>query len=289
MSTAANIVHTPHTAHPIPLREQAFTLHCQGLRSPAIAQELGVPERTIRAWIASTLDDLKEDLQLNRREQLLLAVERQHQLTAAAWQRFEREATARDALLDAALQSLLAAADVSGASTHSINIHLPTSTPAPRYLSLILQANKETNRLLSLYTLANLHLLTPDSPETAPAPFADSAIAAETATTPAPPPAFRPSIERAPAFQGRDSSVPAQSATDPSTLAADLVGVSTGRPQCLEERFLAETATAASPLPVGEAPPATQLAHKRRADQGPGVRSPAQSATAGANGCSLTG
>ena len=84
-STAPNLTHLPHTAHPLPLREQAFTLHCQGLRSPAISQELGVPERTIRAWIASVLEALKDDLQLNCREQLLLAVERQHQLTATCW------------------------------------------------------------------------------------------------------------------------------------------------------------------------------------------------------------
>src|SRR5579859_6162301 len=72
------------SAAAIPLREQAFTLHCQGLRSPAIAAELGVSARTIRAWIAAALADLKDEHQHTRREQLLLAVERQHQLTATA-------------------------------------------------------------------------------------------------------------------------------------------------------------------------------------------------------------
>src|SRR5579872_4197901 len=235
MSTATvspNISHLPHTAHPIPLREHAFTLHCQGLRSPAIAAELGVSERTIRAWIAAALADLKDDLQLNRREQLLLAVERQHQLTAVAWQQFETEAAARHALLDATLQSLLAAAEASNpanaSSTRSITIHLPASTPAPRYLSLILQANKEANRLLGLHTLARLQLLTsdlPDSPAVEPFPISDPDIPAESATAsaaPAPSPAFGPSAP-APAFQGRDSSVPAKTATDPQSAQADFV------------------------------------------------------------------
>src|SRR5579872_1575687 len=193
MSTATvspNISHLPHTAHPIPLREHAFTLHCQGLRSPAIAAELGVSERTIRAWIAAALADLNDDVQLNRREQLLLAVERQHQLTATAWQQFEAEAAARNALLDAARDTLLnvansssdAAGTSTGPSTRPLHFHLPASTPAPRYLSLILQATKEANRLLGLHTLARLHLLTPESPETDPAPLTDADIPAESAT-----------------------------------------------------------------------------------------------------------
>ena len=39
-------------------REQAFTLHLQGYRSPAIAAHLGVPERTIRYWIQTTTQQL---------------------------------------------------------------------------------------------------------------------------------------------------------------------------------------------------------------------------------------
>src|SRR5579872_1814390 len=135
MSTATvspNISHLPHTAHPIPLREHAFTLHCQGLRSPAIAAELGVSERTIRAWIAAALADLKDDLQLNRREQLLLAVARQHQLTAVAWQQFEAEAAARNAILDAARDTLVNAAnnpvESVNPSTRPLHVHLHSST-----------------------------------------------------------------------------------------------------------------------------------------------------------------
>ena len=119
MSTAAAtppISHTSRSAHPLPLREQAFTLHCHGLRSPAIAAELGVPERTIRAWIAAALDDLKDDLQINRRQQLLLAVERQNAITAAAWQQFEAETAARSALLDALLDACQHSTDAASAS-----------------------------------------------------------------------------------------------------------------------------------------------------------------------------
>ncbi|HLZ21836.1 MAG TPA: sigma-70 region 4 domain-containing protein [Ktedonobacterales bacterium] len=211
-----HLPHTPHIAHPIPLREQAFTLHCHGLRSPAIAAELGVSERTIRAWIAAALADLKDDLQLNRKQQILLAVERQNQLTATAWQQFDHEAAARDALLDATLNTLLdAGAQTSDAPAHPITVHLPASTPAPRYLSLILQANKEANRLLGLHTLARLQLLSPD---TAPA---DSPNAAESATAAEPGLAAglqlanphhatpSPSLEAA-----TETDIPAESATD---------------------------------------------------------------------------
>ena len=248
--------HLPHTAHPIPLREQAFTLHCQGLRSPAIAAELGVSARTIRAWIAAALADLKDEHQHTRREQLLLAVERQHQLTATAWQQFERETATRAALLDVCLAAYLpthpdlrpdahhdgsqspaalsgeqaaSAATTARISTALRPPHLPASTPAPRYLSLILQANKETNRLLGLYSRATLDLLTP---ETVP----ESEIPAETATASA-----------------SDSQIPAESAT--------------------ESEIPAETATAsASPLLAGE---------------GPGVRFPAKSAATSVTDTSL--
>ena len=43
------------------LQEQAFSLTCSGLRSPAIAAQLGVPERTIRRWINTTLLTLAQD------------------------------------------------------------------------------------------------------------------------------------------------------------------------------------------------------------------------------------
>src|SRR5579872_3239039 len=76
-------------SHPIPLREQAFALHCQGLRSPAISEQLGIPQRTIRAWIAADLKTLAEEQRATRREQRALAVERQHTLTATAWSEFE--------------------------------------------------------------------------------------------------------------------------------------------------------------------------------------------------------
>ena len=222
-ATSSNITHLPHTAHPIPLREQAFALHCQGLRSPAIAAELGVSERTIRSWIASSLDDLKDDLQLNRREQLLLAVERQHQLTAIAWQQFEAEAAARNTLLDVAMEALRAAADSHSDSptesaSHPINVRLtlPASTPAPRYLSLILQANKEANRLLGLHTLARLQLLTPET-TSAPTPFTNSDIPAESAT---------------------------DSPLSPQGAARGVVGASGGRQGSSEDHIPAKTATA---------------------------------------------
>src|SRR5579859_5152873 len=240
--------HLPHTAHPIPLREQAFTLHCQGLRSPAIAAELGVSERTIRAWIAAALADLKDEHQHTRREQLLLAVACQHEITATAWQQFERETATRAALLDVCLAAYLptrpdlrpdahhdstqspsapsgehaaSSATTARTSTALRPPHLPASTPAPRYLSLILQANKETNRLLGLYTRAALDLLTP---ETAP----ESEIPAETATASAP-----------------ESEIPAETA---ATSVTD-TPLPPPRRSMVTSRIPAETATASASLP----------------------------------------
>ena len=237
MSAATTLIsaHLPHTAHPTPLREQAFTLHCQGLRSPAISEALGVPQRTIRAWITAALDDLKDDHHISRREQLLLAVERQHALTVAAWQQFETETAARGTLLDATLaacrQSTAATpgGDASTASTAAAAVapsapptlpRLPASTPAPRYLSLILQAHKETNRLLGLYTLAKLDLLTA---ETAPIPCAASDIEspAESATAPAEVAAGRQPANPCPPLASASNvsspRIPAESATASTT------------------------------------------------------------------------
>src|SRR5579859_6488325 len=253
-----HLPHTPHIAHPIPLREQAFTLHCQGLRSPAIAAELGVSERTIRAWIAAALADLKDEHQHTRREQLLLAVERQHEITATAWQQFERETATRAALLDVCLAAYLPTRPdlrpdahhdstqspaapsgeqaASSATTARISTalrppHLPASTPAPRHPSLLLQANKETNRLLGLYSRATLDLLTP---ETAP----ESEIPAETATASA-----------------SDSQIPAESATE-SEIPAETAATSVTdtplpppRRSMVTSRIPAETATASASLP----------------------------------------
>ena len=176
MSAALNIPNSPSSSrpsvtpvssvvksHPIPLREQAFALHCQGLRSPAISAQLGVPQRTIRAWIAADLKILAEEQRATRREQLALAVERQHTLTAAAWSEFEAEIAARHTLLDALLLALTSAGTSPESATANAPIpRLPASTPAPRYLTLILQADKEIARLLGLYTLAKLDLLTPE-------------------------------------------------------------------------------------------------------------------------------
>jgi hypothetical protein len=52
-----------HRAHPdqAALKERAFALSCIGLRSPAIAAQLGVSERTIRHWNYTTLRTLALD------------------------------------------------------------------------------------------------------------------------------------------------------------------------------------------------------------------------------------
>ena len=273
-TAASNLTHLPHTVHPLSLREQAFTLHCQGLRSPAIAQELGVSERTIRAWIAAALDDLKDDLQLSRKEQLLLAVERQHQLTAAAWQKFEREAAARDALLDAALESLHAATSdaTPDSAARPITIHLPASSLAPRYLSLILQAQKEANRLLGLYTLARLQMLTPETSETS-----------ETSETP--PTTFHPS---SPSHDtaGLDDESPAESAALTADCATPAESATATAPRPSVSSVSSVSSVVNSPLPaetatasVAPSPAFTPFTERAPALRGRDPRIPARTAT----------
>src|SRR5579859_5096730 len=292
--------HAPSSAssvgkpHPMPLHERAFTLHCEGLRSPAIAAELGVPERTIRAWIAADLKALAVERRATRSEQLLIAVERQHSLTVAAWQQFDIEAAARHALLDAAL-------DPSHSSDPSARAHphFPASTLAPRYLNLILQANKEINRLLGLYQLAKLEMLTPElSPAAIPAESATAGThiatcrdathesPAESATPPAvssrradvgTPPA-------APAAVDGVGALPAAPAADqvgalPAAPVADQVGALPAAPAAMDGvGALPAALDGVGALPA--APVADQVGALPAAPAGGDVPLPAESATA---------
>src|SRR5947209_15331535 len=74
------------------IRERVFTLACQGVRSPTIARELGVPERTVRAWMQDLRAQATDDRKAARGADLALAIERQLAISAAAWQGHERAA-----------------------------------------------------------------------------------------------------------------------------------------------------------------------------------------------------
>ncbi len=62
-NTRARSASTNRRPHPnlAALKERAFALACTGLRSPAIALRLHVPERTIRRWVNDTLLSLAQD------------------------------------------------------------------------------------------------------------------------------------------------------------------------------------------------------------------------------------
>jgi transposase len=143
-------------------REQAFALYCRGLRSPAIAARLGVPERTIRRWLQRAQNQLNDRRLHDRKAELLRAIETQRAVIAAAWDAHDRECDIRDALRDAIL---------SGHDDHPYR-----AAHAARYLAVIVAAQREIARLQGLYDLAldqpdNFHIVItrrPAGPENLP-------------------------------------------------------------------------------------------------------------------------
>jgi hypothetical protein len=109
---------------PADLRDQAWTLHCQGLRSPAIAKQLHVPERTVRDWLQRLKERLAEEAQeteeaaetaasgtgnddkaadsarANHTAQRALAVERHLAVAVAAWADHDRLTTLAERAAD---------------------------------------------------------------------------------------------------------------------------------------------------------------------------------------------
>src|SRR5947209_10728105 len=71
----ADLPATPAAARRRSLQDRAWDLACQGLRAPAIADAVGVPERTVRSWLAAIRREVAADLREDHAEQLLLAVE----------------------------------------------------------------------------------------------------------------------------------------------------------------------------------------------------------------------
>jgi hypothetical protein len=93
------------------LKDHVFALYCAGQRSPAIAAQLGIPERTARHWIRTTLQQLAQDDVTASpevaRQQRALAIESQRAASASAWTTYHRLTAAHNQLLDRALMSTM--------------------------------------------------------------------------------------------------------------------------------------------------------------------------------------
>ena len=130
--------------YPRTLREHAFELYCSGLRSPAIAKQLAVPERTIRAWLAATCQQLSQARSGTAQAAAALAEARQLQIAAAAWTSYRRHAEAEQHQLD---DLRFATHDEleSGAAPR-------LSAAGARYLAIALRATDLAARLSGAYT-----------------------------------------------------------------------------------------------------------------------------------------
>jgi hypothetical protein len=122
-----------NSASALPPRERAWTLYCQGLRSPAISKQPGIPERTIRYWIDKALEEAAKTAGPEHERLRTLAVERFLSVAAAAWSAYESSQS------DASGSPLPAGRGVGG-----------EVSPA-RYLALALSAYREVARLQGLY------------------------------------------------------------------------------------------------------------------------------------------
>jgi hypothetical protein len=158
----ADNAHTPHAPHldRIPLRDQAFALHCQGLRAPAISQQLGVPQRTIRAWIAAIQDEIRADSLHTYTAQLTTALEGLRQLLAAAWASYDTDATLHQSLIAQAFPTTLPEKSAESATPLPLPSqgrglggevrppHIPCRPDA--YLRVALNVQRQIIRLLGL-------------------------------------------------------------------------------------------------------------------------------------------
>ena len=136
--------HVPHPHHPLPLpqRDQAFDLYCSGLRSPAIAHQLHVPERTVRAWLAATQQALTRERHGTAQAAAALAEARQLQIAASAWESYRRHAAAEQQQLD----------DLQYGTRDELDAHPPRlSASGARYLALALRATDLAARFAGAY------------------------------------------------------------------------------------------------------------------------------------------
>ena len=162
-------------------REEAFTLYCQGYRSPAIASLLGVPQRTVRSWIAATLQQTADEARTRRDHQLRLAIESQRAIVQAAWHAYARAARAERLTLEHLQNAVPLNVDGDDAFDATLDLDPyggpdPYHSPSPRQLrggqgvrtslalprlptlgarslQIVLHAQREIARLSGLYHL----------------------------------------------------------------------------------------------------------------------------------------
>jgi hypothetical protein len=178
-------------------REQAFALYCRGLRSPAIAARLGLPERTIRRWLRAIRADVASLRHADRAAELTRAIERHRAVVAAAWDAYDRERQIEDALLAGHYDRPRRRAYYPSTDPDSVSpsrfrgrgqgersslLYEDFERPhrlnhGPRYLAIIVAAQREIARLQGLYDLlaeqppANIQITItrrPDGPENLP-------------------------------------------------------------------------------------------------------------------------
>ncbi|WIG59644.1 MAG: hypothetical protein OJF49_002391 [Ktedonobacterales bacterium] len=184
---SARTPHIPHAPHPdrIPLRDQAFALHCHGLRAPAISQQLGVPQRTIRAWIAAIQDEIRADSLHTYTNQLTTALEGLRQLLAAAWAGYETDAALHHSLIAQAFPTTPHEKSAESATPHPLpdagrgpggEVRPPRIPCRPdAYLRVALNVQRQIIRLLGL-----------DRPQRTPSPSSSQNQKSAESATPSP-------------------------------------------------------------------------------------------------------
>ncbi|MGZ3679700.1 MAG: helix-turn-helix domain-containing protein [Ktedonobacterales bacterium] len=130
---------------PRALKDRAFDLYAHGFRSPAIAAQLGVSERTIRNWLQITIQQLaQDDVTANpeiARQQRALAIESQRAVAATAWTSYQQLNDAYTRLMSRAL-----APTNSQPERLLAGINRLASTAA-RHLAVVISANREIARI----------------------------------------------------------------------------------------------------------------------------------------------
>jgi len=261
------------TPPPTTLPMRAFSLFCQGLRSPAIATTLGVPERTVRAWIAGVRQDIAADERTRLADEFVRALEHLHQLSAAAWDAFERDQQLpRPSYTNPTAEPTPTPPPASTTST--------TGRHGPRYLRLALDAQRQIVRLLSLSDHPDL-LAAPTSDPTSDLP-AD--LTPDLTRTP-PTPQTRFPAESAMPF----ASIPHLDSEIPAESAMPLASISRPDSEIPAESAKPSTAPSANAPLVphggarGRASDVPGAARAQRAAVGLGVRFPPARGKAGGN------
>lgn len=140
-TTGEDASHPAASQHPRALKDRAFDLYSRGFRSPAIAAQLGVPERTIRNWVQSIIQQLaQDDVAANpeiARQQRALSIESQRAVAATAWTAYQQLSDAYISLMARALTPTNSQPERLLASVNRL------AATAARHLAVVVSANRE--------------------------------------------------------------------------------------------------------------------------------------------------